>query len=100
MQLLKLDNVLLRVTRKTRKASGSKSQTRFLPKATRPADLTDIPCYEFTPRDIEAIQPEPKTRFPKVVRPADLTDIPCYEFTPIDLEAELKLTKGANCSNK
>lgn len=89
-----------RLADKNQEPLGVNVQTGFIPKPTRPADLTDIPCYEFTPRDIEAIQPEPKTRFPKVVRPADITDIPCYEFTPIDLEAQLNLTNGANCSNK
>lgn len=78
----------------------SKYRSPFYPKVSRPADITEIPCYEFTPRDIETIQPVNKTRFPKVVPPADLTDIPCYEFTPIDLEAQLELTKGTACSTQ
>jgi hypothetical protein len=61
-------------------------KTGLIPKVTRPVDMIDVYCYEFTARELEEFEANSKAvHLPRIANHTDITDIYCYEFTTDEL---------------
>ena len=57
-------------------------QSGFILKRTRPTDLINVYCYEFTKDELEEFEANGKAvSLPRVDLPTDITNLYCYEFT-------------------
>lgn len=88
MQYVKLQkNIAKEIYCKPPRTPDYNYETGLIPKVTRPAEMIDVYCYEFTTDELAA-EFEANSKavpLPIVDLPTDITDIYCYEFTTDEL---------------